>query len=130
MATWREMYKDSLMAAQALVRGKLWRNAVSRAYYTAYYAATAQLIEGRSGMSFPSGYSNPKHKTLPLLVENYFDSSRFTLKRRREISKSIETLRLARCAADYDPAANVGATEATQALQRARFVIRRIGYEL
>jgi hypothetical protein len=127
MPTWSELYRDNLDAAHSMLQQGLWRSAVSRAYFSAYCAVTGLLVaDRRHGFRFSNGFANPPHKSLPGLIESDLPKAKYDIELRRKTATRVTTLRLARCAADYNPNAIVGETEATQALQLVRWIIRRM----
>ena len=62
LATWQDLSIDSWHAAQNLFHEGRWRSSISRSYYAAYAAVTAELVARR--VTFPRGRGNPDHETL------------------------------------------------------------------
>src|SRR4026208_974990 len=102
MATWQELSQESLASAKTLVAEGRLRNSVSRAYYAAYAAVTAELTA--RGMSFAHGWNNPAHEQVPDLVGNNLPLPRAT---RWRLRSSMRILRRAREDADYRPGVSV-----------------------
>lgn len=68
MATWQELSRDNFQAATKLLNEGHLRSSVSRAYYAAYCAVTAELVG--QGVQFAHGWNNPAHDQLPELILN------------------------------------------------------------
>lgn len=122
MNTWRQMGLDSLLAAKQLLDAARYRSAVSRAYYAAYAAATAELA-GIKAVTFPNA-NNPRHAALPRLLADHLPPPRFDERLRRDLKREMENLRKAREHADYVPTVSVGKQEATRAVKSASRVFQ------
>ena len=103
MATWKELSRDNLEAAQALLAGEHWRSSVSRSYYAAYCAVSQRLAE--KGVQFARGWNNPAHDQLLALIRNGLTLPPGA--RHRTVT-ALRRLRLARENADYRPGSSVG----------------------
>jgi uncharacterized protein (UPF0332 family) len=121
LATWRELSRDSLRAAQLLLEEGHLRSSVSRAYYAAYCAVSDQLSQ--RGVSFAHGWNNPSHDQLPALVRN---NLALAVNRRRQLSRAIRRLRTAREDADYRPGIAVDRTLALACVHDAIFVVETL----
>jgi uncharacterized protein (UPF0332 family) len=116
------MSRDSLQAAKSLLEEGYLRSSISRAYYAAYCAVTADMIT--LGVSFPYGWNNPAHDQLPDLV---LHNTPWPRNRRYEINKALRRLRRAREDADYRPGSTIEHRDAVDVLRDASFVLRTMG---
>jgi uncharacterized protein (UPF0332 family) len=121
--TWREMSRESLVAAKSLSQDARWRSAVSRAYYAAY-SAVAGALDGLARYS--GGRFGPSHDRLPQLVMTYLTDLRFH--ERAKVVKAARRLYRQRIAADYEPPRQVALEEARIAIQDASFILRIIAH--
>ena len=123
MATWQDISVDSRRAAQDLLDGGRWRSSISRSYYAAYAAVTAELVA--RNVTFPNGRRNPEHRALPTYIDHNLTS--LPAWARRQLSHSIRRLRAERVDADYMPAASIGRGVALAALRDANRVLVALG---
>jgi uncharacterized protein (UPF0332 family) len=98
LETWRELSEDSLRAAEALLREGHYRSSVSRAYYSAYCAATSEIVQKLT--TFSHGWKNPSHEKVPIYVQSNLT---ITQAKKDTIIKLINALRFFREDADYRP---------------------------
>ena len=113
METWKDLSTDSRDAAQHLLTEGRWRSSVSRSYYAAYAAVTAELVARK--VTFPLARGNPDHHSLPKNIRE--DLTRIPITRRRDLSHIILRLRAARIEADYMPVSTVGRDQAVEAMR-------------
>src|SRR5437016_3873728 len=92
------MSEGALRGAEILLREGDYRGCVSRAYYAAYCAATAEIV--KKVTTFPYGWRNPTHEKVPVYVQNNLTISQT---KKDTVSTLIKTLRLFREDADYRP---------------------------
>jgi uncharacterized protein (UPF0332 family) len=98
LETWEQLSEDSLRAAESLLREGRYRSCVSRAYYSAYCAATSEIVKKLT--TFSHGWKNPAHEKVPVYVQ----SNLILAQTKKDIIvKLITTLRLFREDADYRP---------------------------
>jgi uncharacterized protein (UPF0332 family) len=102
VATWEEMSRDSMQAARRLLAEGHFRSSISRAYYAAYTALSGELV--RRTVRFTHGWNNPSHDQVTALIRNGLALAPET---RRQMSRAIRRLRVAREDADYRPGAGV-----------------------
>ncbi|PJB65315.1 MAG: hypothetical protein CO096_18590 [Armatimonadetes bacterium CG_4_9_14_3_um_filter_66_14] len=69
MASWTDMAAEALVAAKILRDAGQWRSAVSRAYYAAFSALTAELSD-IVGHGFGK-YEHPPHREMARLIERH-----------------------------------------------------------
>ncbi len=98
----------SLQAARELATGRFYDFAASRAYYAAFYAASALLL--REGMEFS------KHSGVIAAIHRYFVK---TGKLAKEHGKALTWLFEVRGVGDYGGIAHVSRQEVEQALEAA-----------
>ncbi|MCX7014435.1 MAG: HEPN domain-containing protein [Candidatus Sumerlaeota bacterium] len=125
MATWEELSRDSLLAAQELFRRLRCRSSVSRAYYAAYSAVTAALTK----RGIPQRYDreNPPHEAVPRMIrKNLGDLDK---ERRRKLSQSISVLLKLRIDADYYPGHTIDESVARHGVRMAYSVLNILGVD-
>ncbi len=116
---WRAMGLERLRAAKALLGAGLFRDSISRSYYSAYCAATSRLAN--QSVYFARGRNNPSHEQLPDLIQN---AGTLPLAVRRHINRSLRRLRRAREDADYRPGVTVDRTLALLCIHDATDILR------
>jgi uncharacterized protein (UPF0332 family) len=121
VATWEEMSRDCLLAAQKLLGEGHWRSSVSRSYYSAYSAISGVLVQ--SGVAFVHGWNNPSHEQVAALVRN---GLALPIGLRRQINQAIRRLRVAREGADYHPGAAIDRALALACIHDAGRIIRAL----
>ncbi len=113
---WERLSKDSLRAAEALLREGpgCYRSSISRAYYAAYCAATHLIVQKL--MTFPNGWNNPPHQKVPVCIQ-----SNLTIPQARKDAaiRLIDTLRQFREDADYRPQVAVSEQDARDCVRDA-----------
>lgn len=123
---WRQASKERLASARHLLRGGFYRDAASRAYYAAYYAATSVcVLHGDSGQ-FPPGWNNPTHEQLPGLILANGDLAADV---RRQVRPLLRLLRVQRETADYRVGHGITEADATKVLRDAAKVAFILGME-
>ncbi len=118
MATWKELSRDNLEAAQALLAGEYWRSSVSRSYYSAYCAVSHRLAD--RGVQLARGWNNPAHDQLLALIRNGLTLPPGA---RHQTASALRRLRLARETADYRPGNSVGKVLALASIRDAGSVL-------
>ncbi len=98
MANWRDMSEGALRGAEILLREGDYRGCASRAYYSAYCAATSEITKKLTTFSY--GWKNPTHEKVPVYVQNNLTIPQA---KKDTVSTLIKTLRLFREDADYRP---------------------------
>jgi HEPN domain len=116
--SWREMSLGCLRGAKRLLDDDNFRSSVSRAYYTAYCAATSALAV--RGVTFAHGWHNPGHEQLPGLILN---NSTLPRPRRWRVNRALRLLRQAREDADYRPDVTVDRPLALACVHHATMVL-------
>jgi uncharacterized protein (UPF0332 family) len=111
------MSKESLAAAEALLREGHYRSSISRAYYAAYCAATGEIVQKLT--TFSHGRNNPAHEKVPLYVQNNLTISQA---RKTEVTNGINALRRFREDADYRPAVEIDEQTARDCIRDAAAV--------
>ena len=94
----REAGKERLLSARHLLDGGFYRDSASRAYYAAFYAATAVCVLHGDSEKFPPNWNNPTHEQLPDLIQNNGDLSREV---RERVRVTLRFARQQRETADY-----------------------------
>ncbi len=122
MATWQELSSDNFQAATKLLNEGHLRSSVSRAYYAAYCAVTAELVA--QGVQFAHGWNNPAHDQLPELILN---TMRLPRALRFPLNRAVRRLRTARENVDYRPHTPIDRPDAIRFLRDASFVLRELG---
>jgi uncharacterized protein (UPF0332 family) len=122
LATWRDISTQNETAAKALLRGGLYRSAVSRAYYSAYAAVVERLA---AAGALPN--RNPSHKALPLMVEG--NISGLSDWQRRDLKAITRRLYEARLDADYRASMDVGERTAFHCLADLARALRLLAKE-
>jgi uncharacterized protein (UPF0332 family) len=119
-SSWLGLARGSLQASNALGTSQT-RSTVSRAYHAAFAAAHAVLLHfGDEPREFLRTWS---HKTVP-------DALRACLARNapdpvaKVYKQHVLELRNMRERADYQPEASVSETDATEAVRRARTIVK------
>jgi len=92
------MSEEALRGAEILLREGDYRGCVSRSYYSAYCAATAEIVKNLTTFSY--GWKNPTHEKVPVYVQNNLTIPQA---KKDTVSTLIKTLRLFRDDADYRP---------------------------
>jgi uncharacterized protein (UPF0332 family) len=98
VSTWQELSEESLKAAHALLREGCYRSCISRAYYSAYCAATSLIVKKLT--TFPNSWNNPPHQKVPVYIQSNLT---ITQMKKDEAIKLINILRQFREDADYRP---------------------------
>jgi uncharacterized protein (UPF0332 family) len=114
------MSVECRQAAQQLLSAGLLRSSVSRAYYAAYCALTAELA-GR--VTFGGGRPNPTHAQLLIHVRH---NLKLPVGNRRNLSRAVRMLWKARVAADYMPSVSIERATALGALRMASVIAREL----
>ena len=114
LETWQQLSRDSLRAAEVLLREGHYRSSVSRAYYAAYCAATHEIVQRVTTFSY--GRNNPSHGSVPSYIQN-----NLTLPQAKKdtVSSLVSILRLFREDADYRPHMTVGELIARDCIRTA-----------
>lgn len=124
MASWADMALDSLAAAKGLRAGGHVRSCLSRAYYSAYAAVTAELPRDSIGSA---GRSNPTHLQLAKMAKHNLDPARFGEPVRRDVARRLRRLQSLRIAADYDPEGSLDVSDAAESVMNAEWIVRTVG---
>ena len=124
MPTWSQISTESLAAAKRLRDARLFRSSVSRAYYSAYAAATGALC-GRATVS-GAGRANPGHEQVVELVRHNLDPRRFSDWQRQRLAGALRTLRRNRLSADYEPSSSITEATAVESLREAAAVYAQL----
>lgn len=111
---WMDVARSSRRAFGFLFEEECYRSAVSRAYYAAYSRVSHefQLL----GIGMPSGREGPSHAKIRPLIEVSLVGRKPRREERVVLSDWVGRLYALRLAADYSPAAEVGRSEAREAL--------------
>lgn len=123
MATWRDISVQQAVAAKRLSGADVVRPSVSRAYYAVYSLITSRLTE--RGVRGFGRFGNPSHADLPKLVTNML--SDLSVGRRRELSKLVRRLRLAREIADYRPSLGLSETDRIDVIRGMILAVGMLG---
>jgi uncharacterized protein len=107
-----DLSREELEAARKLVESGFPRQAISRAYYAAFYAARAAL----------DAAGEPSPKTHSGMRSRFSDLARSTRTLGPEVGRSLSQLGTDRAEADYD-LPTVTAEEANEAIDKARYVV-------
>jgi len=121
VATWRELSLDSLRAARVLLAAGHVRSSISRSYYAAYCAVSGELARRR--VRFARGWQNPSHEQLAALIQSGLPLPVGT---RRQLSRAIRRLRVARETADYRPGVTVHRGDALAATHDAGLILEAL----
>ena len=126
MATWHELSRDALLAARELLQSNRLRSSASRAYYAAYSAVAQPMTRQR--VAFPYGWNNPSHEQLVRWLSN---NRKWSLNRRRLLTRALGRLRKARENADYRPGVSFTRTDVIRLLKEATAVLQffEVSYE-
>jgi uncharacterized protein (UPF0332 family) len=116
------MCQDSLRAARKLLHDGHLRSSVSRSYYAAYCAVTAEFV--KRGIQFAHGWNNPAHDQLPELV---LHNTTLPRNARYQINKALRRLRKAREDADYRPGTTIERPDALRLFHDAHLVAQTLG---
>ena len=122
--TWEDLSRENLRAAKLLFGASLYRACVTRAYYTVYCALTSKIVA--RNLSLAHGWKNPAHDQVAEFVQNNLPLSDST---RRNIMRSLRTLRAAREDADYRPVTVITAEMALESLRDATAMLRDLEIE-
>jgi uncharacterized protein (UPF0332 family) len=120
---WKAASVEQGSAAGLLRTHRLFRASVSRAYYSAYSAVTAALME--DGVSTFGRFKNPDHGNLPALVMNHL--SALDMADRRSVAQAIRRLRTRREDADYRPGVRIDESSIRTAIKDMSEVFRVLG---
>lgn len=93
---WTDMSRESFRAAAQLRRLKWRRSCVSRAYYAAFAAVTAEVRKRER--VFPGGYAHPPHKQMSRYIKRYL--THLPKRARRELATTVGRLYAARLDAE------------------------------
>jgi uncharacterized protein len=107
-----ELSREDLEAARKLVESGFPRQAISRAYYAAFYAARAAL----------EAIGDQPPKTHSGMRSRFSDLARSTPALGPDVGRSLSQLGTDRAEADYDEQ-TVTAEEATEAIDKAQHVV-------
>jgi uncharacterized protein (UPF0332 family) len=110
-----ERADQSIAAARQLVAGGYYDFAASRAYYAAFYAATAVLLD--------EGWESNKHSGVIASIHQRFVR---TGRLDKELGKALNWLFELRSVGDYGVTAHVSRPEAEQAVQAAESFLEAI----
>ena len=129
MASWGEIGRDSLLAAQWLLQQGQFRSSVSRAYFGLYALVTEQLQSGGHEPSV-ADRDNPGHQQmLSMLQHNLLrDEARRAV--RSQVRRASRSAHRARIVADYVPGQTIDRALARAVLRDVFFVVRQIGGEV
>lgn len=119
MATWQEMSRDAMNAAQILLEELHYRSAISRAYYAVYCGVAAKMGAGK--VQFPHGWKNPSHEQVFLFLKNLFRKSPNL---RKQVTTSFRRLRWGRENADYRPGATLTERDAVGLIREALLILK------
>lgn len=108
------MSRDSLLAAEALLREGRYRSSVSRACCAAYCAATHEIVHKLTTFSY--GRNNPPHEKVPTYIQNNLTIPQA---KRDAVSTLVSILRFFREDADYRPHMTVDETIARDCIRAA-----------
>ena len=114
METWHEVAQENQEAANRLLKLRLYRSMVSRAYYAVYAKATHGLLAAPVPPNMPEGREGPSHSKLRPMIENKLRSVSPELA--RAVSGIVRELYILRVSADYRPSDSVDALAARKAL--------------
>jgi len=103
-----------------MLRAGLFRSAVSRAYYAAYAAVTARLVQ--SGAVHRLDSANPSHRALPAMVEG--NLSGLADWQRRDLKSTTRRLYETRLDADYRARVEVDREVAVRSLRELAVTMR------
>ncbi|MBC7528162.1 MAG: HEPN domain-containing protein [Chthonomonadaceae bacterium] len=121
---WKTLCRQRLKASKILFNAGYYRDSVNRSYYAAFAVATAICVEHGDAVNFPSGWNNPTHEQLPLLMCQNGNLAKTT---RQNIGKILRFLRSAREDADYRPGIAVGKSTALDCLRQLTTILRLLG---
>lgn len=106
---------ESLAAAKSLVESKFYDDGCSRAYYAAFYAATAALLSGGWRFSKHAGVINGVHQHL-------VKTGRLTT----DLGRDLNWLFDLRLVGDYGETLRVPAEKADEAIEVAERLVRAL----
>jgi uncharacterized protein (UPF0332 family) len=110
-----EAARQALAAARALAALGLWGDAVSRAYYASFHAATAALFSLGLQARTHSGTHN-------LLFEHFVKPGLLD----RSVAKNLSALQQHREAADYRAGSGIDATVGAEQVQHAAEIVAAV----
>jgi len=111
-----EKAEEKLRAAQGLLQLGFWDDAISRAYYAVFHAASAVLLS--------RGITAKSHEAVKTLFGLHFIK---TGEFEKEYAHIIHGLKDDRENGDYDVFTNFGREDAEKAIQEAERFLKRIG---
>lgn len=118
---WREIARESLVAAQILETEDRPRSSVSRAYYASYQAVTALLLYAKQKP--PMEREAWSHETTPELLKN-LPGKMLVVTMQQNVSGRLKGLYNLRLIADYQGEKNVDTNEQRAAVRSASFVLK------
>lgn len=118
---WWQMAHGSLIAAQILETEDEARSSVSRAYYTAYQAATALLLYAKQKP--PMEREAWSHETTPELLKN-LPGKMLVAAMQQNLSARLKDLYNLRLIADYQGEKDIDTDELRAAVRSASFVLK------
>ena len=120
---WSDMGRQAWKAAVDLGKLRNRRSCVSRAYYAAFSAVTAEIRKITT--DFPKGFEHPPHPQLGKAVKKHL--THFSKHDRDELRDALSRLYSARLDADYRHEAEPDADSTRNALRDARYVLQSMG---
>jgi hypothetical protein len=117
------MASDNATAANRLVRDRLARPGVTRAYFAAYCAVTARLHA--QGLNQFGEQSNPPHRIVPDLINDNLAGLR--VNQRQQLGRAVRRLYKRRIVADYQPRYTVDDRTGHEALRDMNLVREILG---
>lgn len=111
-----EKAEEKLQAARSLFQSAFWDDAISRAYYAVFHAASAALLS--------EGVTAKTHEAVKTLFGLYFIR---TGKIENSYGRTIRELKDDREHGDYDVFTSFGREDAEKAIQEAERFLERIG---
>jgi uncharacterized protein (UPF0332 family) len=123
---WWKMAQDARDAAGVCLRSRHYRSAVSRAYYAAFSALTAELL--RRGAAPRTGFGTWSHAALPRFAQEQLRRP-LGVDVARDVRQMASRCYKLRQIADYVPAIDVAAQEARLCLRYTAAIMRTFGTE-
>lgn len=117
------MSMKSWKAAVALQKLRNHRSCVSRFYYAAFSAVTAEVR--KVAHHFPNGFEHPPHPQMGKAIKRHL--VQFDRPERNELRDAMSRLYNARLDADYRHQADPGDADARNAMRDARYVMESLG---
>ncbi|MFQ6126945.1 MAG: HEPN domain-containing protein [Candidatus Heimdallarchaeota archaeon] len=109
-----ERSHEALESAKILHKEKRWNDSISRAYYAAFYAVNAALLV--------SGDTSRSHRGVKTLLGLKIKEGLFT----PDLGRAFNSLSQQREAADYSVFTFLNADDATNTIEQAEKIIKRM----